>query len=695
MVQIGFKPWLQMWVDTGIKTPMQSTPPALSNRVANIPKAPMMSYDVKGTILPWVSDDKAKKIVEIVNYKAKSEEEKKAMLQDAHEQAVKLEQQAAFKKDREVMKQELIARIGKTSDPKEQGQLQTQVKLSTFADLIRDGAKKEWVNIDINDDQELITKHLEANQHLQPIFKDYIEWKKSTTDLLPDMGLWVKEEVPVEKETTWSIGEVVPLARWAMAIGGWVMWAVKWAYEWIVPWFKEMVTDSKRILNDPNKSAPEKFNQILFGELWANYLGGIIWDTIWWLMGWVYEWFTTETERKAIWDKVKWVFEDMVWVAKTNPDINWIMIKYNKLDGYEKQELNDLLWYAVDAANFIWVEQLGKPMLQWAEWLLNKWATVLDRTMWGATNKLEKWMMNIAGKVWEIAPVDAAAKFITKTSSAQGKLFKAQNPTLNVLNKNRNFKTIRAESDLANQLIADAGHTPIDTETRRIAHEATMTSKWAEIENAIQNKKDLRMSQSKFADIIEKEVLEAKKSWLVKNKADIQALEAEAKALREQGMVDLPTLEKKKQMINGIVNNRGDSAIGDVYKNAMKKVTRAIGEAEDAALANIPWEFSKVKKEFWALKSTYEDVLKADIKNQKAKGMNIMESYSRIEGIGDIIWWALSIFSKGWEWVKDVAKGAWKLFMGKALKRATDSDFLIEQWFKELTAWKSNIIQAP
>jgi len=33
------------------------------------------------------------------------------------------------------------------------------------------------------------------------------------------------------------------------------------------------------------------------------------------------------------------------------------------------------------------------------------------------------------------------------------------------------------------------------------------------------------------------------------------------------------------------------------------------------------------------LKATYEDVLKADLKNQKAKGMDIMESYSRIEGI--------------------------------------------------------------
>ena len=124
-----------------------------------------------------------------------------------------------------------------------------------------------------------------------------------------------------------------------------------------------------------------------------------------------------------------------------------------------------------------------------------------------------------------------------------------------------------------------------------------------------------------FAKIIDNFVTDAKKSWLVKNKADISALEAESKAMKssKNRFIDMPTLEKKKQMINWIVNNRGDSSIWDVYKNWMKKVTRAIWETEEATLSKIPWEFSQWKKEFWALKATYEDVLKADLKNQKAK----------------------------------------------------------------------------
>lgn len=35
-------------------------------------RKPMMSYDVQGTILPWVEDDKAQKIVEYVKTTAKT-----------------------------------------------------------------------------------------------------------------------------------------------------------------------------------------------------------------------------------------------------------------------------------------------------------------------------------------------------------------------------------------------------------------------------------------------------------------------------------------------------------------------------------------------------------------------------------------------------------------------------------------------
>lgn len=140
-----------------------------------------------------------------------------------------------------------------------------------------------------------------------------------------------------------------------------------------------------------------------------------------------------------------------------------------------------------------------------------------------------------------------------------------------------------------------------------------------------------------------------------------------------------------------MINNRWDAKVGDVYQNGMKQVTRAIGEAEDRLLSKIPWEFQALKDNFAALKSTYEDVLKADIKNQRNKWIWLVQSYSRIEWVADILWWSLSVLTRGGEWLKDVVKWAGKLLMWKSLKKATDPDFLIKEWFE----WLVNKLKAP
>lgn len=555
-----------------------------------------------------------------------------------------------------------------TKDEEERNILNVQTKVLEISNLLRENAP--W---DISlDDDELVEKYVNAipEWRWEQLFIDYING--DSDELLTVTGL---------KEETMAMDDVKgknPLLRaWAW-LAKWVAWAVKWAYEWLVPWFWEMIEDSKRIINDPNKWFAEKFNQILFWEIWADYIWGAIWDTFGGALEWLYEWFTTSTEREFVNDKVKWIME---WIVSKEPAQN-IMQKYNELEPQEQEELNDLMWYGMNALEFAGIWLAGKPAKEITAKWLKVGSEILDQTLWEATEQVGKWLT----KVKEFSPVEETAKVLTKTSSPHDKLFKAQNPSLNVLNKNRDFKAIRKQSDLANQLVVDALHIPVDTETRRIAHYATMKSKWGEIEARIQNKEDLMVDQTQFADVIDDIVKDAKNSGIVKNQPDIKALEAEAKAMRKQGMIDLPTLEKKKQFINGIINNWWDSQVWDVYKNGMKQVTRVIGEVEDATLAKIPWEFSNLKKEFWALKSTYEDILKADLKNQKAKWLNIMESYSRIEGIGDIIWGTISIFTRWSDSLKDIAKGAGKVFLWKSLKKASDLDFLVKEWFKDLSS---------
>lgn len=359
-----------------------------------------------------------------------------------------------------------------------------------------------------------------------------------------------------------------------------------------------------------------------------------------------------------------------------------LMQEYAKLDTRTQKNLESLLPY-IDLWVWVWGttaigKQVAKTWIQeWIETGLKKGIKAVWDIKAPKIYISPSWMVDNT--------TDYIAKKIVWTATPQDKLFKAQSPTLNVLNKNRDFKTLRNQSDTANDLIVKAWHKPVDTDTRRIAHEKTMQSKWKEIEWKIENKKDLMVDQKQFASILDETIKDAKKSWLVKNLSDITALKKEADAMRKQWFIDLPSLEKKKQYINWIINNWWDSAIGDVYKNGMKKVTRAIGEVEDKALAKIPWEFSNLKKEFWALKSTYEDVLKADLRNQRSKWLNLLESYSRIEWIGDILWGTIWIFTRGTEWAKDVVKWAWKLLLWKSLKKATDVDFLIKEWFENLS----------
>lgn len=318
-------------------------------------------------------------------------------------------------------------------------------------------------------------------------------------------------------------------------------------------------------------------------------------------------------------------------------------------------------------------------------WVVKKWAT----TAW---KQVVKWAAKAKNAAWEALEwaTDATARYFTNTATPEDKLFKAMNPSINKLNKNVDLKTKKANADTANRLIVEEWYRPTDTATRFNAHEKTMEKKRKEIEEAVNakwewfNRQFYMVDQNKVADVLDEFVKEVKKSWIEANKADIVKLEKEIAAMRKQWLIDIPSLEKKKQFINGVVDNWGNAEIWDVYKNGMKKATKKIWELEDEALSKIPWEFSAMKKEFWALKDTYEDVLKAHVKNQKKKGMDIMETYSRIEWASDLIWWALSVFTRWWDALKDVAKWAWKLFMWKSLQKAKDVDFLIEEWFKNL-----------
>jgi hypothetical protein len=67
---------------------------------------------------------------------------------------------------------------------------------------------------------------------------------------------------------------------------------------------------------------------------------------------------------------------------------------------------------------------------------------------------------------------------------------------------------------------------------------------------------------------------------------------------------------------------------------------------ENTILSEIPNQFQNAKNRMGALLDAFDDIVKANVKNQKKKSTNLTETYSRIEGIGNIVGGAVKTFTK-------------------------------------------------
>ena len=95
---------------------------------------------------------------------------------------------------------------------------------------------------------------------------------------------------------------------------------------------------------------------------------------------------------------------------------------------------------------------------------------------------------------------DWGAQKITGTVSAQDKLYKAQEPRMNVLSNKKNLEKRRSNSDRANVLIVENGYMPTDTSERLQAHDATMKKIWSQIEQKINGGNEIMVDLTQIAD---------------------------------------------------------------------------------------------------------------------------------------------------------------------------------------------------
>lgn len=319
------------------------------------------------------------------------------------------------------------------------------------------------------------------------------------------------------------------------------------------------------------------------------------------------------------------------------------------------------------------VEDTKKIASQWAEDLKNA-AVATAETVKNLPENIKNAKDNA---------VEWIAKRLSWAKSWQDKLFQAQEPTLNRLSKERNTKNIRNKAEVANELIVkdiqkNGWELPTDTESRVNAHQRAMDNIWKEIESWIKDKEWYMISTAPIADALDNYIKKEESYWITSNQSDLNALKEQSKALREKWFIDVSNAEWLKQRINAKINDWDDKSVWNTAKNWLRILTQEIWAMEDAVIAKIPWEFQDLKNDFGALADGYGDVLKADIKAQRAKYSDSISNYSRIKWIWDILKWVVHAD------IGEIGKGTAQAVWWEVTAKLKDKDRLITEWFKEL-----------
>ena len=656
----------------------------------------------ESTKFPWITKSDEARIMNIARSQAHSSYEEDLIVNDLYKKALKNQNSINFSNNRQDAKQEMYKQALDTKNKNQSNQLKSTERTAEVADMIRNYARNNWYWAELEwwNDTKVIEWFTKSNVMAKNEIQDYINWDESSFSFSKRMWFWAWSER--------SRFDMVTENKWEWNDD--ILWHFETeSYEdadnKVGTRFKNLGKSAYNLASDITNMVANPLDTV--NNLWKAAVGGVanLLDVDDEVSQWGDRFESANQVADGMGDFLKnrygWVdqianslYQDPVWVISDIASIAtwWAgLVKWGatataktaaKVWAKSTAKAAGKIANIADDVMKAWIKYDPATQIMNAEWKVLKWAykgaKATAKAVANPIESIKKWATAVSDtmdKIWEYW-----AKKVTWTSTAQDKLYKAQEPRMNTLTRNKDLEKRRANSERANELIVENGYKPTDTSSRVLAHEATMRKVWQQVENAINGGEAVFVDQSRLASKLFNYINEQKKLWSSFNEADIAALERELKTLEWQA-IDVPTLEKKKQLYNSIINNWGEQKVSDVFANWIKELTHEIWVIEDSILAEIPWEFQKLKNDFWALADTYEDVFKADMKNQRKKGVWLTETYSRIEWAGDMINGALSIFNG---WAKDIIKWAWKVIIWKSLQKARDLDFLVKEWFDEL-----------
>lgn len=361
----------------------------LSNRASWIPREPMMSYAIEWTIMPWLTDTTAKNIQKYAKEQSKTPEEEKLLLNDMYQEAVKLQQRKAYEKDRQEMKAQMVQKSLSTTDQEEKKTIDVSIKLANLSDIIREWAKKEWVDAFGINDKDLVAIFWEENPQHQQSIVDYLNWKIDSVWFANTIGLIEKkeeEEEPVEDDKSNILENIWKVWIWVWAVAWWLWASYLWWWllksvgkmiYWLTlpPWqqeaeaiqsYKSWISNTK-----PKTTVQTAIEQPLI-QKWGKTISSKLWQFGTRSMIWIQSEAQANnlfknkinplmSEADKIW--ISFDYKDLIWEAKKNIESS------NKYSVTQKQQIIsdiDEIWQ-----NYQWKTSLKNLDLE-KQWLASK-----------------------------------------------------------------------------------------------------------------------------------------------------------------------------------------------------------------------------------------------------------------------------------------------------------------------------------
>jgi len=316
------------------------------------------------------------------------------------------------------------------------------------------------------------------------------------------------------------------------------------------------------------------------------------------------------------------------------------------------------------------------------------WAGTAIKTTWKAIWKIPK---TIKQWIWSTADIidtwiEKTATKILWSSDWTKELFKATSPSYNTLSKNKDITKIINNAKKADEAIINYWFKPTNTTERVKAYNNTMKKVWNDISKT-RSKANTKFDAWNIAKIIDNEIQKLSVWWVVNPaiQKDVNALKWQSEYFQKIWKIDIPTLWNQRTLINAITDWGKTTEFWNTFSNVMKKVSWQIKKIEDDILTKAgQWAVWDKLRQYGALRSMYDDIVKQDIKALRAKWMSLDESFWRISWISEALWWIVQLFTNPKQALPSFISWWSKLLLWKTAWKLKNVDFLIKNWYDKL-----------